>query len=100
MAYGDFKDLLRRTGSYNVLCNKAFNISKNPKYGGHQRPLVSVVYGFFDKKSSGGLLKVKLCKINNYLKNWRSKLLENITNAKYTHVLKAIIGVLIQQICN
>ena len=34
MAYGDFKDLKRRTGSDNVLRDKAFNVVKNPKYDG------------------------------------------------------------------
>ena len=37
MAYGDFKDLARRTASDKVLRDKAFNIAKNPKYGGYQR---------------------------------------------------------------
>ena len=31
MAYGDFKDLKRRTFSDKVLRDKAFNIAKNPK---------------------------------------------------------------------
>ena len=34
VAYGDFKDLKRRTVSGNVLRDKAFNIAKNPKYDG------------------------------------------------------------------
>ena len=29
MAYGDFKDLPRRTASGEILCNKALNIAKN-----------------------------------------------------------------------
>ena len=53
MAYGDFKDLARRTASDKVLRDKAFNIAKNPKYDGYQRGLASMVYKFFDKKSSG-----------------------------------------------
>ena len=32
MAYGDFKDLKRRTASDKILKDKAFNIAKNPKY--------------------------------------------------------------------
>ena len=36
MAYRDFKDLPRRAASGQVLCNKAFNIVKNPNYGGTQ----------------------------------------------------------------
>ena len=53
MAYGDFKDLARRTASDKVLRDKAFNIAKNPKYDGYQRGLASMVYKFFDKKSEG-----------------------------------------------
>ena len=53
VAYGDFKDLKRRTFSERVLKNKAFNIAKNPKYDWYQRGLVSIVYKFFVKKSNG-----------------------------------------------
>ena len=42
MAYGDFKDLARRTVS-----GKEFNIAKN----GYQRRLASLVYKLFDEKS-------------------------------------------------
>ena len=33
--YGDFKNVLRRTVPDKVLRDKAFNISKNPRYDGH-----------------------------------------------------------------
>ena len=59
MAYGDFKDLTRRTASDKIFCDKAFNIAKNPKYDGYQRGLASMAYKFFDKKTSGGTLKNK-----------------------------------------
>ena len=55
MTYGDFKDLNRRTASGKLLRDKAFNIAKNPKYGGYQRGLASMVDKFFDKKNSGGV---------------------------------------------
>ena len=51
MAYGDFKDIVRRTASDKVLRDKAFNIAKNPKYDRYQRGLPSRIYKFFDKKS-------------------------------------------------
>ena len=51
MAYGDFKDLTRKTASDKVLKDKTFNIAKNPKYDGYQRSLPSMVYRFVDKKS-------------------------------------------------
>ena len=56
MAYGDFKDLVRRTASDKVLRNKAFDIAKNPKNDGYQRGLASMIYKFFDKKSTGSSL--------------------------------------------
>ena len=42
MAYGDFKDLLRRTTSDKVLHDITFNIAENPKYEGYQLGLASV----------------------------------------------------------
>ena len=61
--------------------DKAFNISKNPKYDGYKLWLALMIYKFFDKitcSSNTSQLKVKLCKkkqriakratYNNYLK--------------------------------
>ena len=45
IAYGDFKDLKRRTTSDKVLRDKAFNIAKNHKYERYQRGLAFMVYG-------------------------------------------------------
>ena len=53
MPQGDFKDLSRRAASDKTLHEKAFNIAKDPKYDGYCRGLTSVVYNFFDKKTSG-----------------------------------------------
>ena len=53
MAYGDFKDLAKRTIADKVLPDKAFKIASDQKYDGYQRRLASMVYKFFDKKSSG-----------------------------------------------
>ena len=68
MAYGDFKDLKRRTQSDKVLTEKAFAIASNPKYDGYQRGLASIFYQFFDKKSKELVLKMKLKK-NQQLAN-------------------------------
>ena len=43
MAYGDLKDLKRRTQSDNVLKDKAFEIASNPKYDEYQKGLASLV---------------------------------------------------------
>ena len=56
-AYGDFKDLTRRTASDKILRDKTFNIAKNPKYDEHQGGLALTVYKFVDKKFSGGGIK-------------------------------------------
>ena len=57
MAYGDFKNLAKRTAADKVLRDKSFNIAKDPKYDGYQRRLASMVYTFFDKKAPGGDIK-------------------------------------------
>ena len=35
------------------MCDKSFDIAKNPKYDGYQRGLASMVYKIFDKKTFG-----------------------------------------------
>ena len=52
MVYGKSKDLVKRTQSDKALRDKAFKIASDPKYDGYQRWLASLVYKFFDKKSS------------------------------------------------
>ena len=52
MAYGKSNDLIKRTQSDKFLRGKAFRIANDPKYGGYQRGLASMVYKFFDKKSA------------------------------------------------
>ena len=59
MAYGDFKDIKKRTAADKVLRGKAFNIAKNPKYDGYQRGLACMVYKFLDKKTKGNGVKSK-----------------------------------------
>ena len=38
--------------------DKVFNIAENLKHDGYQRGLASMVYKFFDKKSSDGVVKI------------------------------------------
>ena len=52
MTYRDFKDFPRNTASDKVSRDKALNIAKNPKCGGYQRALASVVYMFFNTPSN------------------------------------------------
>ena len=53
-AYVDHKDLINRTETDKFLRDKSYDIASNPEYDGYQRGLASMVYKFFDKKSTGG----------------------------------------------
>ena len=53
MVYTKSKDLVKRTQSDKILRDKAFKTANDPKYDGYQRGLASMVYKFFDKRSSG-----------------------------------------------
>ena len=69
--------------SNKLLCDKAFNIAKSPKYDGYQRSLASMVCNFFIKSLMAlllqvVLLKVKLYQIKNQLNNDQKLLLENV----------------------
>ena len=58
MAYGDFKDIKRRTASDKILRDKALNVAKNPKYDGYQIDVASMVYKFFIKSPEGVVLLI------------------------------------------
>ena len=65
MAYGDFKYLKRRLFADKVLRDKAFNITKDPKYDGYQRGLASMVYNFLIKKLLVPVFKMNVFLIKN-----------------------------------
>ena len=60
MTCGDFNYLNGGTASDKVLRDKAFNISKDLRYDRYPNGLNSVVYTFFDKKTSGGAIKKQI----------------------------------------
>ena len=66
MAYGKSKDLVKRTQSDKVLRDKAFKVASDPKYDGYQRVLASMVYKFFNKKSSVSGVETSLATEPNY----------------------------------
>ena len=82
MAYGDFKDLHRRTFADKFLCDKAFDIAKDPKYDGYHRELASMVYKFFNKKTSGSSIKKNIS--NKELAEELHKSIIRIFNKKST----------------
>ena len=95
MAYGDFKDLARRTASDKVLRDKAFNIAKNPNYDGYQRGLASIVYKFFDKKSKGGGVNIPLDSNEELARELPKPIVRKLKRKQFIQDLKTIFGVLI-----
>ena len=58
--FSDSKDLAKTTVSDTILKDRAYEIARNCNYDGYQRPLASMVYTFFDKKTrSGGIVTSK-----------------------------------------
>ena len=74
MAFGNSKDLTRRTASDKTLRDKTLKIAIIPKYDGYQRGLASMVYNFFDKKK----LVLLMNQIISWQMNFISLLLENL----------------------
>ena len=101
MGYGKSICLANRTESDKFLRDKAFKIVSNPKYDGYQRGLASMVYKFFDKKSSGrcadALLANKSTTEPNYqlANELQRRSLKYLREEKSIHLLETIFGVLI-----
>ena len=96
MAYGDFKDLARRTASDKFLRDKAFNIAKNRKYYGYQRGIASMVYIFFDKKMKGSGVNIEVKPSKQLAKELHKPIIRDSekTNSLFW-ILKTIFGELI-----
>ena len=81
MAYENIKDLTRRTASDKILCEEAFNIAKNLKYGKYERKKKTPYGGDIKSESISnqrpldlaGIAKIQL----NQLKNYANELSEN-----------------------
>ena len=82
MAYGDFKDLKRRTASDEILMDKVFTIAKNTKYDGYQRGLASMVYKFFDKNSAGSGINILLEFNEQLTKELRKQIIRKLQKRK------------------
>ena len=94
-AYADHKYLINRTEADKVLRDKAYDIASYPEYDGYQRGLTSMVYKFFDKKSTGsGFKKLKNTTRNSSIlaMNFINLLLENLIKEKCIRNLKIIYG--------
>ena len=93
MAYSKSKDLAKRTQSDKVLRDKSFKIGSDPKYGGYQRGLASMVYKFFDKKSRGsGIANETNYQLANEL---HKPIIQKFNKEKFIHLFETTFGVLI-----
>ena len=96
MTYGDFKDLKRWTASAKILRGKAFNIAKNPKYDGYQRGLASMVYKYFQKKSTGsGAANNEIIKNLKLAKELHKPIIKKFKKRKFILDLNIIFRTLI-----
>ena len=95
IAYGDFKDLKRRTPSDKVLRDNAFSIDKNSKYDVYQRGLASMAYKFFDKKSKGSGVNIQLEFNEQLAEELHKPIIRNFEKEKFILDLQIIFGVLI-----
>ena len=67
---------IRRHTTY--IQHTASNIAKKPKYDGYQRGIASMVYKFFDKKTSDS--RIKKCEYFKQRVNWR------VTKTNYSKI--------------
>ena len=103
MAYGDFKDLERKTKSDKILKDKAFEIANNPKYDGYQRGLASMFYKYFDKKSKGSGIKNEIKESQQLANELHKQIIRKFKKRKVFQeclLFKTIFGVFITLICN
>ena len=68
MAYGNFKNLIRRTASNNILHDKAFNTATFPTYDDIKKVLLQWFINFLIKIIQAEQLKNQL---KNYTNNWK-----------------------------
>ena len=87
MAYGDFRDLTRRTFADKVLGDKAFNIAKDPKYNEYQSALASMVYKCFDKKSSDSGIKNENISNKELTEELHKPIIKNFNKKKFIQLL-------------
>ena len=86
MAYGDFKNLIRRMISDKILHDKAFSITKNLKYDRYLHGVASMVYRFFDKKTSSGVIENENMSNKKLAEEIHKPIFKHLRKEKYTHL--------------
>ena len=90
-----------RTASDKILSEKAFNITKNPTYDGHQSGIASIVYNFLSRITLGAAVKSDVILNQEFPEELHKPINKRyFENGKYTHLLMTIFGVLILLTCN
>ena len=84
-----------RIAADKVLCDKAFNIAKNPSYDRYERGLASLVYEFFSKKSSGNSFKIKFLSNQELAVEIHKLVIRKFEKQKVYSSFKEIFAVLI-----
>ena len=92
MAYEDFKDFAKRTASDKVLRDRAFNIAKILKHDGYHRGLASMVYKYFDKKTSDSRIKQNECPLDLAMQQLAEDLRKDRKDRKYRKIEKIYAG--------
>ena len=87
MAYGDFKDLARRTAADKMLSVKHLILLKIQDKMDIKAELLQWFINFLIKKFLVAVLKIKLFLINNQQKNYTKQLLEYLIKGKHNHLL-------------
>ena len=87
MKYGDFKDFNKKTFADKLLRNKAFNMTKDPKYGRYQTDLALMVYKFCDEKNSGRGIKNENISNKELAKELHKQLIRKLRKGTYIHLL-------------
>ena len=96
MAYGDFKNLPRRTTADKVLRDKATlrDIAKNKKKVDHNIDLASMVYNFFDKTTLRRALKSEVMPNQQLAEELHKPIIKKCEKRKvYSSFMNNILGV-------
>ena len=82
MAYGDFKDLIRRRASDKILRDKVFSIAENSKHDGLQMGFTLVFYKVFDKITFGSSIKTESISNKELAEAWHKQVISKFQKRK------------------
>ena len=80
--------------------DKAFSIAKNPKYDGYQRGFDSMIYNFFDKKSSFGSVNSEIMSNQELAEELHKSIIKKFEKPKVHSSFIDNFRVVLLPICN